>query len=279
MKDTTKIIAFIGAGNMVSAIIGGIIKMGYPPDKLWVSAPTTTHLYPLRDKYNINISQNNKDVANIADVIILAVKPLVMKNVAIEITPIIKKHNPLMISVMAAIEECLLREWLGHSTAIVRCMPNTPITIGYGVLALYANHFVTNEQKSFTKSLFQPLGLVLWLLNEQQMNAVSALSGCGPAYFYMVMEAMSNAAVHLGLPHQIAEQLVLQTALGSAKLAIEKKQCFSTLTREVASPGGGTERALMVLTQGGIKELFASALRAANDRFEELSAAVKNENE
>ncbi len=201
----------------------------------------------------------------------LAVKPQVIRTVASEISAAVQARHPLIISIAAGIRSADLDRWLGGNTAVVRCMPNTPALVQSGATALIANARVSDEQRNLAESILRAVGLTLWLDDEQLMDAVTALSGSGPAYFFLIMEALQAAGVQLGLPEQTAQLLTLQTAFGAAKMALESDEDAATLRRRVTSPGGTTERALQTLENGGLRELIARALTAARDRSRELA--------
>lgn len=265
-----KTITFIGAGNMAHSLIGGLITDGFDPKKIWATAPQTEHLTHVK-KLNIHTTLDNNAGIKHADVIVLAVKPQVLKIVATEIADIVKENKPLIISVAAGVREPDIQRWLGGTCAIVRCMPNTPALVSCGATALYANSFVTHEQKNLAESILRAVGITVWLDDESQLDTVTALSGSGPAYFFLIMEAMEAAACDLGLPQETARLLTIQTALGAARMALESKKPAHELRQNVTSPGGTTERALQILESGELRNLFAKALQAAQQRGVELA--------
>ena len=176
-----------------------------------------------------------------------------------------------MISIAAGIREATLRDWLGAGAAIVRTMPNTPAMVQSGATALYANPAVTDEQRSIAESILRAVGIAIWVDDESLMDAVTALSGSGPAYFFLFMEALQTAGCELGLPPETARLLTLQTAFGAAKMALESTEDAATLRQRVTSPGGTTERAIAVLQDGGFEALVGKALQAAATRSRELA--------
>jgi pyrroline-5-carboxylate reductase len=269
MQNVT--IGFIGGGNMGQAIIGGLLASGYEAAKIWASDPQLEKLAELRAQFAINTTQDNAVVVQQADIIVLAVKPQVAKTVVSALAPTAQVKKPLIISVMAGIREARLAEWLGGQIAVVRCMPNTPALIGAGATGLHANALVTTEQKNIAESIMRSVGVTVWLSEEQQLDVVTALSGSGPAYFFRIMEVMENTGIALGLSPEVAHLLTLQTVLGAARIALESKESVVTLRQRVTSPNGTTERALKVLEEGGIANIFAQALTAAKIRSEELA--------
>lgn len=264
-------IAMIGSGNMGSSLIGGLISNGHPCNKLWATDTSIEKLEALQKNFNIHITMDNIQAAQSADVIVFAVKPQLFAEVAKGLADVIQTRKPLILSIAAGIRESSIQGWLGHDTAIVRAMPNTPALISCGATALYANHFVSEEQRSIAESILRAVGVVVWLTDEHLMDTVTALSGSGPAYFFLMMEALQSAAEQLGLPNDTARLLTLQTALGAARMAIESGKSLTELRQNVTSPGGTTEKALSVLEQNNIRKIFQLALQAAKQRSEELA--------
>lgn len=272
-----KNISFIGAGNMATSLIGGLIADGYDPKKIWATNPNAQQLQQLQQRFGINITADNKEAANEAEIVVLAVKPQKLKTVATELAAVIKRHHPLIISVAAMIPVGHLEKWLGEKTAIVRCMPNTPSLIQSGASGLFANAYVSEEQKSLAESIIRAVGIIVWITKEEQMDIVTALSGSGPAYFFYFMETMQKSAEKLGLPTETARLLTLQTALGAARLAMETAEDLSTLRQQVTSPGGTTERAFEILMQAQLDDWIHQAMSAAKKRAVELANELKEE--
>jgi len=268
---TTPIIAMIGAGNMGSSLISGLINNGHPSDKIWASDTSEEKLQSLQHSLQVHTTVNNTEAAQVADIIVFAIKPQLFAPIALELASIIQTRDPLVISIAAGIRESSIRHWLGPHTKIVRAMPNTPALIGCGATALYANAYVTNELYNMAESILRTVGVVVWLTDEKLMDTVTALSGSGPAYFFLVMEALQQAAEQYGLPIETARLLTLQTALGAARMAIESGKPLAELRHNVTSPGGTTEKAVSVLEENNIRTLFTNALQAAKLRSEELA--------
>ncbi len=266
----TETIGFIGAGNMAASLIGGLIQDGCNPARILVSDVDSRRLAALREHGVEGVDDNNEVVAR-ADIVVLAVKPQVMKGVCQALAPVAQQARPLILSVAAGLRLADLDRWLGGGLAVVRAMPNTPALVQTSATALYANHRVDEVQRQLAESVMRAVGLTLWLDDEAQMDAVTALSGSGPAYFFLLMEVLQDAGEQLGLAPETARLLTLQTALGAAKLALESNEDAAELRRRVTSPGGTTERALAVLQQAGLDEVFARALRAGAERAEELA--------
>ena len=275
MTDTT--LAFIGGGNMAGSLIGGLITDGWDPARIRVADTSTQRLDQLSQQFPIRTTTSNTDAADQTDIIVLAVKPQVIKSVAQELAGIVAQQQPLVISIAAGIPASALGNWLGKSTAIVRAMPNTPAMVQSGAAALYANASVSEDQRSIAESILRAVGIVIWVDDEAQMDAVTALSGSGPAYFFLFMEALQLAGQELGLPKDTARLLALQTAFGAAKMALESNEDAATLRHQVTSPGGTTEHAIRTFQEGALEALVSKALLAAATRSRELAAEFGTE--
>ncbi|MDX2456812.1 MAG: pyrroline-5-carboxylate reductase [Gammaproteobacteria bacterium] len=275
MNNTT--LTFIGGGNMASSLIGGLIADGWDPARIRVADTSTQRLQQLSEQFPITTTTSNSDAANHANVIVLAVKPQIIKSVAQELADIVSEQQPLVISIAAGIPASALGNWLGKSAAIVRTMPNTPAMVQSGATALYANAAVSEGQRSTAESILRAVGIAIWVDDEAQMDTVTALSGSGPAYFFLFMEALQAAGEELGLPESTARLLALQTAFGAAKMALESTEDAATLRHRVTSPGGTTEHAIRTFQEGGFEALVSKALLAAADRSRELAAEFGNE--
>lgn len=265
------IISFIGAGNMATSLIKGLLKKHYPSRNIWATNNNIEQLNKLK-KLNINLTADNRHAVQIADIVVLAVKPQILKTVAIEIADLIQEKKSLVISLAVGINLKNIELYLSsQSLAIIRCMPNTPALIGYGATGLFANQNCSVSQKSAAESLFQSVGITVWLSKEEQVDVVAALSGSGPAYFFLFMEALEEAAVELGISKENANLLTLQTALGSAQMAINRKKTLAELKKQVTSPGGTTEQALKFLKIAHFSDMVKKALKEAKNRAEELA--------
>ena len=269
-------IGFIGGGNMASSLISGLIASGHSPRHLWVSDINPDTLKALEENLNVNTSASNDAVINEVDVVVLAVKPQILNSVAKNAAALIQQKKPLVVSIAAGISQSSLSQWLGTDIAIVRCMPNTPALVLTGATALYANTKVTAEQRNLAENIMRSVGIALWVKDESELDAVTAVSGSGPAYYFLLMEAMEKAALELGLSEETARLLVQQTALGAAKIALESSESPEQLGKRVTSPGGTTQRAIETFEQGGFTELVSKALHAARDRSIEMSKQSEN---
>ena len=275
MENTT--LTFIGGGNMASSLSAGLIADGWDPARLRVADTDEQQLERLADRFSVTTTTDNDRAIDHADVILLAVKPQNMKAVTLELAATVTRQHPLVISIAAGITETALRAWLGNDTAIVRTMPNTPAMVNSGATALYANPAVDNEQRSIAESILRAVGLAIWIDDESLMDAVTALSGSGPAYFFLFMEAMQSAGRELGLPEKAARLLALQTAFGAAKMALESTEDIASLRQRVTSPGGTTEQAINTFQQGNLNALVSKALQAAAKRSRELAKEFGND--
>lgn len=270
-------VAFIGGGNMAGSLIGGLVADGYQPDKIYASDRDSDKLALLAAKFGIRSARNNQDAVEHCDILVLAVKPQVMRNVAEELAEAVQQRQPLVISIAAGVREAHLDQWLGGGVALIRSMPNTPAMLQAGATVLHAGAGVSKQQKSIAETILRSVGLTCWVQDEALMDAVTALSGSGPAYFFLLMEAMEQAGIELGLPANTARLLTLQTALGAARMAMESSDGPATLRGYVTSPGGTTESALKTLENSGFREIMRQALTAAKARSEALSAMLGND--
>ncbi len=264
-----KTIAIIGGGNMGSSLLGGLIANHFPREKLWITDADEKKLASLKQQFSVHTSKNNREAVTDADVVLLAVKPQMLAEVASEIAAIISEKKPLVISIAAGVRVKTIQKYLGE-IAIVRAMPNTPALIGAGATALFANSLVSKDERDTAESIMRSVSVVVWLQDEKLMDIVTALSGSGPAYFFIVMEALQKAAIDAGLPADTARLLTLQTAYGAARLALESDVDVVELRKRVTSPGGTTEAAIKELEKNLIHDIFKKALEAAKKRSEEL---------
>ncbi|RFA31198.1 pyrroline-5-carboxylate reductase [Alkalilimnicola ehrlichii] len=263
-------IVFIGGGNMARSLVGGLIADAYPADAIHVTDPDKQRLSQLGADFGVHVGDDNIAAAKQADAIVLAVKPQMLRQVAEALAPCVQARKPLVISIAAGVRESDLSRWLGAGVPVVRTMPNTPALVQTGATALYANRHVSDDQRDLAESLLRAAGLTQWLDDEQLMDAVTAISGSGPAYFFLLIEMLEQAGEKLGLPAETARLLTLQTALGAAKMALESEEDAAVLRQRVTSPGGTTERAISTLEQGDIRTLIDDAVRAAAQRAAEL---------
>jgi pyrroline-5-carboxylate reductase len=256
---------------MASAIIGGMLDSGFQAGDIWVSAPDDNHLQSLRKRFGISVTTDNRYCAEQADIVILAVKPQVMADVCRDIAPMVQNTRPLMVSIAAGLTSDTLDEWLGGGMPLVRVMPNTPSLVGKGAAGLFANSQVKDKQKKMVQSVFESIGSALWVEDENLLHAVTALSGSGPAYFFLMLEALESAATEAGIEADTARALAIQTMAGAAEMAGRSEHDPAQLKRNVMSPGGTTERAIHTFEDGGLRELVKKAYGAAFERSQEMS--------
>ncbi len=269
MKSPT--LSFIGGGNMARSLIGGLIADHYDPDRIWVADPHSTGLAQLRGEFGIHTATDNRTAAEQGDVLVLAIKPQVMHEVARGLADVAQQRKPLVVSIAAGVRSGDIERWLGGDIALVRTMPNTPALVKSGATALFANARVDAAQRELAETILRSVGVTLWVDEEAQLDAVTALSGSGPAYYFLFMEQMEKAARELGLSAETAHLLTLETALGAARMALSSEDGVATLRERVTSPGGTTERALEVFSQGDLAGLIRNALQAACQRSRELA--------
>ncbi|RCV90380.1 pyrroline-5-carboxylate reductase [Billgrantia montanilacus] len=263
-------VTFIGAGNMASAIIGGMIDSGHPATGITATSPSDAFLAPIHERYGIRTNTDNAAAVRDADVVVLAVKPQVMREVCEGLRDTLQRQRPLIVSVAAGIDAATLQTWLGEGLPVIRCMPNTPSLVGAGAAGLFATPEVSAEQRTQAGELLEAVGLVEWVEEEALLDAVTAVSGSGPAYFFLMFEAMEEAGVKLGLPAETARRLAIQTALGAARMAQESELTPARLKRNVMSPGGTTERAVEHLEQAGLRGMMVAAMDACASRAREM---------
>ena len=266
-------ITFIGCGNMGRSLIGGLIANGLPVSSITGADANADQRQITTSQFNIEVLEDNLQAIQDADIVVLAVKPQSMQDTLQSISADLSQRRPLLISIAAGIHLSHLGKWVGEDIAIVRAMPNTPALIQSGATALCANQFTTDKQRDLAETIMCSVGLALWLDDEALMDAVTALSGSGPAYYFLIMEVMEKAAMQLGLSQEHARTLTLQTAFGAAKMALESTTDAQSLRKQVTSPGGTTEQALKILMDGGIEDLFNDALKAAQERSADLATS------
>lgn len=260
-------ICFIGAGNMASSLIGGLINNGFAAENIIASDIAADKLVQLANDFSIRTQADNNLAIAQADIVLLAVKPQVMQQVCSNLDA--ANHHPLFISIAAGIRAVDINRWLGGQQAIVRCMPNTPALVGLGASALYANENVSHEQQDMAAHILQSIGITVWVEQESALDAVTAISGSGPAYFFLFIEALQQAAQALGLSEDVAKTLARQTALGASTMAMNGD--VTTLRQQVTSKGGTTEQAILSFQRNHLEKLVLEATEAAARRSAELA--------
>ena len=264
-------IAFIGGGHMSTSLVGGLRARGVPAGHLCVADPMPAQLERLQFDFGVRVTTDNADAARDADIVVLAVKPQQMAEAARSIAGELAARRRVVVSVAAGIRLADLARWLGTGVPVVRSMPNRPALIGAGITAACAGPGVGHEDRAAVEGVLSAVGALVWLDDEPLLDAVTAISGSGPAYFFLLIEALEDAGVALGLPRATARQLAIHTALGAGRMAAEGADAPATLREQVTSKGGTTAAALAVLEHAGLRGIFAEAVAAAARRSAELA--------
>ncbi|MEO8669900.1 MAG: pyrroline-5-carboxylate reductase [Tahibacter sp.] len=267
-------IAFVGGGNMARSLIGGLLRTGFDPGALAVAEPHAGLREALQGDFGICTTAQNSTAAERAAVVVLAVKPQVMRAVCVDLSETVQRDRPVLLSIAAGIRMQSIEDWAGGRVPVVRCMPNTPALIGAGASGLCANSHVDRAARALCETILGAAGVSVWIDDEAQMDIVTALSGSGPAYFFLLVEALEDAAVAQGLPRETARNLATQTALGAGRMLREDGEIPSRLRERVTSPNGTTQAALEAFAAGGLRALVATAVEAATQRGRELAAAA-----
>lgn len=260
-------ICFIGGGNMAQALIGGLLSRGLPATRITVSDPVEGVRELLKEK-DVHVTDNNIEAIRDADVVVLAVKPQVLANVLKPLKGLFE--NKLIVSIVAGAEIKTITA-LTQNEYVVRVMPNTPALVQTGAHGLFAYDIVDDAKRELASQILAATGLTIWVNSEEQIDAVTAVSGSGPAYFFYMMESMIRAGKNLGLDEKVATALTLQTALGAAQMAITSSSTPAELRKNVTSPNGTTQAALEVFDRAQISQNIQTALAAAKKRSQELA--------
>jgi pyrroline-5-carboxylate reductase len=264
-------IAFIGGGHMASSLIGGLVARGTAARDLAVADPDERQLARLRSAFGVHGTTDGVAAVRDADAVVLAVKPQQMAGAARGIAGELASRRRTVVSVAAGITIASLQAWLGRDLALVRTMPNRPALIGAGITAAFAAPGVTASERASVATLLAAVGELVWLEEESQMDVVTAVSGSGPAYFFLLIEALETAGAELGLPRDTAHRLAVHTALGAGRMAVESADPPAVLREQVTSRGGTTAAALAVLEEAGLRDALHRAIAAAARRSAELS--------
>jgi pyrroline-5-carboxylate reductase len=262
---------------MARSLIGGLIRTGTPAARLRVGEPNAELAAALTRDFGVAAGADNAAAANAAATWVLAVKPQVMKTVCVPLRDIAQARKPLVISVAAGIRAGQIEEWLGGNLAVVRCMPNTPALIGAGATGLFANPRVAAGQHETAARVLGTEGLTVWIEDEALMDTVTALSGSGPAYFFLLVEALEEAAVAQGLARETARALAVQTCVGAGRMLIENGAAPAELRQRVTSPQGTTQAAIDSFSADRFGEIVARAVAAATRRGREMSDQSGND--
>ncbi len=271
-------IAFIGGGNMARSMIGGLLHSNWPADNLSVSDPLAERRRELAEQFGAGAGEvsagvfaDNAQCAERGEVIVLAVKPQFLQPAVDSIAAVLQRQKPLVISIAAGIRCADVLRWAGGPLALVRAMPNTPALVNAGMSGLFANERVSEKQRGLAQVILGAVGETVWVEREALIDAVTAISGSGPAYFFKLMELMAKSAAHHGLNPRTADALAVQTALGAAMLARQSEHPPATLRRQVTSPGGTTEAALEKMQTLGMDDAVRQGIAAALKRSEQLA--------
>ncbi|NLQ17368.1 pyrroline-5-carboxylate reductase [Marinomonas sp. M1K-6] len=266
----TPSIAFIGVGNMARAIFSGLLASGYPAEKIIGTSRTPEKRDYYHDHYGIAMLAENELAVSQADVVVLCVKPAQMQSVVEDFAAQVREDQ-LFISVAAGIELEALSRWLNTDVAVVRSMPNTPSQLGAGMTGLIANHHTSAEQKSWVSELFSSIGHSVWVEEEEHMHTVTSLSGSAPAYFFRFLEAMVKSAAAQGLDEKTSRELASYAMLGAARMVIELDEPIAQLRKNITSPKGTTEQALLSFEASDIDTIVADAMTACSNRSKEMA--------
>ena len=269
MENKT-VIGFIGAGNMAYALIKGLLNNGFDASQINISDPNEELLRNRESELKVTTYSDNTSLLSNSDIIFFAVKPQVLSSVCLELKGVVKSKH-LFVSIVAGIRSSDINRWLGGNFSLIRTMPNTPALFQSGVTGLFANEVVDNEQKLLVSSILSSVGECFWVNEEKLIDAITAISGSGPAYFFLLMESMKQAGMALGLDEETANSLSIQTAYGASLMANKTGKDSRTLRSEVTSPNGTTQSAIESFQDQNFEGIVANATRAAYDRARELS--------
>ena len=264
---------------MAASLMGGLVHAGVmdPAAQLIVFEPDAGKARALRSDYGVQLAEDNTTLIEQADVVVLAIKPQMMRQVLQPLGSVMQKRQPLIVSIAAGVRATAIEHWLDGEFAIVRAMPNTPALVGVGASGLFANARVTDQQRQIAALLLDSVGISCWVESEDDIDSVTALSGSGPAYFMLFIKSLIEAAVEAGLDHDTAKALTVETARGSAELARQSEQTLQTLIDNVTSPGGTTEQALKSFAEQALPAVVAQAFDAARRRSSELADELGGE--
>ena len=268
-------ITFIGGGNMARSLVGGLISTGVDPQQISIAEPRAEAREELERDFGVRTFAEGTDAVAGAEIVVLAVKPQILPGVCKELAEAVAKAQPLIVSIAAGIRTDQLQRWLGEGTAVVRCMPNTPALIGAGATGLYATDKVDAAQREQAEALLKTAGVAAWVDDEEQIDTVTGIAGSAPAYYFLLVEALEDAAVARGLPRETARKLAAQTCMGAGRMMVEGEESPDALRKRVTSPNGTTQAALESLNGDGLREIVARAVNACAER----GAALAREND
>jgi pyrroline-5-carboxylate reductase len=265
-------VAFIGGGNMARALAGGMLVAGYEPSHILISEPLAEHRETLAKEFpGTVIRENNADVVKNAECIVLAVKPQILSDVCKPLAAAVQANKPLIISVAAGVRSGDIDTWLGGGLSVVRVMPNQPALLRLGISGMYANDKTTERQRRTANNIVSTTGPVVTVSTEDDIDTVTAVSGTGPAYFYLLVDMLVTVAEEMGLDRQSALALVLETARGAGEMAEQSGESMDALIARVRSPGGTTAAAFDYIDSTNFRAIFSAAVIAARDRAKDLA--------
>ncbi|MGB5246055.1 MAG: pyrroline-5-carboxylate reductase [Woeseia sp.] len=273
-------ISFIGGGNMARAIAGGLLRGGMHATDVMIAEPSPAQAERLRQEfYGVMVSDDNAQIAAHADIVLFAVKPQILKPVCQKLAATVQQNKPLIISIAAGPRSHDIERWLGGNLDVVRVMPNQPALVDQGVSALFANDTTSKKQRKLAGRILSAVGQTVWVDNEDLIDAVTAVSGTGPAYFYLLIDILIDSAIRFGIDASSARTLAVETARGAAALALAEPESMKTLIDRVRSPGGTTTAAFERLEADGVRDIFGAAIEAARVRAIELAELANQDSE
>jgi pyrroline-5-carboxylate reductase len=268
-------VAYVGGGNMARALAGGMLAAGYEPGHILISEPVAARRAALAEELpGVFLSESNREVVRDAECIVLAVKPQILCEVCKPLAGTIQKTKPLIISIAAGVRSGDIEEWLGGDLPVVRVMPNQPALLRLGISGMYANEHTNKVQRRAASNIIGTTGPVIDVASEADIDAVTAVSGTGPAYFYLLVDMLVKVAVDMGLDYEDALTLVLETARGAGEMAEQSGETMDSLIARVRSPGGTTAAAFDYLDDTNFRDIFSAAVYAARDRAADLADAA-----
>jgi pyrroline-5-carboxylate reductase len=265
-------VAYVGGGNMTRALAGGMLAAGYAPRHVMISEPLAEHRESLAVELpGADILEHNEDAVREAECIVLAVKPQILSDVCKPLAALVQQNKPLVISIAAGVRASDIETWLGGELSVVRVMPNQPALLRLGISGLYANERTSKQQLRAATNIVSTTGPVIQVNSEEDIDTVTAVSGTGPAYFYLLVDMLVKVAVDLGLSYEDALALVLETARGAGEMAEQSGESMDSLIARVRSPGGTTAAAFDFLDGTDFRDIFSAAVVAARDRAVDLA--------
>ncbi len=265
-------VAFVGGGNMARALVGGMLAAGYEARHILISEPLAAHRESLANELpGTTIREHNEEVVREAECVVLAVKPQILSDVCKPLAAVVQRTKPLVISIAAGVRSSDIDSWLGGGLSVVRVMPNQAALLRLGISGMFANARTTKEQRRAANNIVSTTGPVITVPTEEDIDTVTAVSGTGPAYFYLLVDMLVKVAEDMGLDHDSALALVLETARGAGEMAEQSGETMDSLIARVRSPGGTTAAAFDYLDGTNFRDIFSAAVTAARDRAVELA--------